>query len=61
MKEHLKAVGQFADIPLNGLRVTVEILDVKNSWGTIRYQVTPVSGSGAIWIEKILPVAQHTI
>lgn len=52
-KEIQEFVGKDATIEVNGLTVNVKILDVKNSYGNIRYQITPVSGSGETWTEKI--------
>ena len=36
-----------------GLNVKVIILDVKRSYGKVRYLVTPVEGNGQIWVENI--------
>jgi hypothetical protein len=36
----------------NGLIVCVKILNVKNSYGNIRYQVTPISGSNEVWMDE---------
>lgn len=54
MKELLQTIGKEGFISLNGLKVNVKVLDVKNSYGRIRYQVTPLSGEGEIWVENIV-------
>ena len=40
-------------VNLNGLSVHVRILDVKVSYGTVRYQVTPLAGSGSVWVQNV--------
>lgn len=46
-------VGKKGTIFAGGLRVEVEIKDVKNSYGRDRYLVTPVAGSGEVWVESV--------
>lgn len=53
MKELLQAVGKRAEVSLGGLTVLVKILDVKQSYGRTRYLVTPVTGSGEVWVEQV--------
>lgn len=48
-----KFVGKKGTIFAGGLRVEVEIKDVKNSYGRDRYLVTPVAGSGEVWVESV--------
>ena len=31
--------------------IDVKVTDVKISWGKTRYEVTPISGSGNVWVE----------
>lgn len=50
--EILKLIGQPADVAINGLTVHVRISDVKTAYGNIRYQVTPLSGSGSVWVDS---------
>jgi hypothetical protein len=54
--EAVQIIGKTAEIHLNGLTIEVKILDVKQSYGRTRYQVTPVAGSNEIWVESIHPV-----
>lgn len=49
--EILTLIGRPADVDLNGMIVRVRISDVKSSYGNIRYQVTPLSGSGSVWVD----------
>ena len=35
------------------IKVKVEILEIKKSYGRIRYLITPIEGEGQLWIEKI--------
>ena len=54
MKELVeKYVGKGAMIKLGGLVVNVIIEDVRQSWGRVRFQVSPISGHGSIWVETI--------
>ena len=52
-KELMTFIGKEGTTNLNGLLVGVRILDVKNQYGRIRYQVTPIVGSREIWVESI--------
>lgn len=36
------------------IKVEVKVLDLKNQYGVIRYKVTPVKGSGEVWVETII-------
>lgn len=54
MKELIeKYVGKKATINCFGLQVEVEIKDVKVAYGQERYKVTPISGKGEVWVEKV--------
>ena len=46
-------VGKRAYIHAGGMLVEVIVLDVKQSWGRMRYQVSPISGQGEIWVENL--------
>lgn len=35
-----------------GLRIEVEIVDYKNSYGKDRWLIKPVSGNGEVWTEQ---------
>lgn len=45
-----KVIGCYASIEANGLRINVKILDVKSSYGVTRYEVTPLNGTGEVWV-----------
>jgi hypothetical protein len=53
MKELMEAVGKKGLVYLEGLKVEVEILDVKNSYGNTRYLIKPVAGTGEVWKEQV--------
>lgn len=38
---------------IGGLSVDVKIIDVKVSYGRERFQVTPISGKGEVWVESV--------
>jgi hypothetical protein len=46
-------IGQTATIRLSGLTIAVRIIDIKETWGRTRYLVTPIAGSGEIFVENI--------
>lgn len=35
---------------INGLSIEVTILDIREVWGTIHYLITPIDGSGSVWV-----------
>lgn len=56
MKELLEKIGKQALYNANGFgsfMVKVKVLDVKMSYGKVRYLITPMSGSGEIWVEQL--------
>lgn len=60
MKEQItKYVGQKGIIQLGGLKVEVDILDFKMSYGRERFLVTPVSGEGEVWVESVDIISQQ--
>jgi hypothetical protein len=34
----------------NEFKTTVRILDAKQVYGKLRYQVTPIEGTGSVWV-----------
>lgn len=50
-QEAISILNSYATINQGGLTVNVRITDVKQSYGVIRYQVTPISGFGSIWVD----------
>lgn len=54
MKKEVETyVGKKANVDLGGLLVEVKILDVKKVYGKDRFQITPITGKGEIWVEKV--------
>lgn len=59
MKELIeKYVGKEAMVFLGGLRVRVQITDVKMSYGRERFEITPVAGEGKIFVESVNLISQ---
>jgi hypothetical protein len=51
--EFTKLLQKRVHVNQGGLNVKVIILDVKRSYGNVRYLVTPVEGNGQVWVENI--------
>ena len=49
--EMIPAIGAEVDLECSGLWVRCVVRDVKTSWGKPRFLVTPVAGSGEVWVE----------
>jgi hypothetical protein len=45
-----QSIGKIASILFDSIRVNVRILDGKTAYGTPRYLITPVSGTGSQWV-----------
>ena len=41
-------------IKLGSILIDVKILEIKISYGRTRYLITPVSGIGEQWVEKLI-------
>jgi len=48
----LKVIGKTASLSLDGMRVNVTVLNAKTSYGSVRFQVSPVSGTGMVWVDS---------
>ena len=44
-------IGRTAALTLNGLTITVRVLDIRGAFGRIDAQVEPIVGSGARWFD----------
>ena len=51
--EIINYIGKQGWIEFGKLMVDVKILDYKRSYGRDRWLVTPVSGSGQVWVENV--------
>lgn len=51
-KEASEVIGKEGTIIAAGFRIGVKVLDYKNSYGKDRWLVTPVTGSGQVWVEQ---------
>jgi hypothetical protein len=49
-QETMKLIGTTAQLPCEGMMISVRITDAKNSYGSDRVLITPVSGSGSRWV-----------
>jgi hypothetical protein len=45
-------IGQNAVLEVKGMRVFVEVTDVRQVWGKVQYQITPVVGEGSTWVDE---------
>ena len=52
MAKMIEQLGKIVRIEISelGLDIDVTVLDAKNSYGNLRYLVSPISGNGEIWI-----------
>ena len=48
----MEIMGTTQEVLLGGLTVKVKVLDYKQSYGKDRWLITPVEGSGEVWVEK---------
>lgn len=48
-------IGTIGTIAVGKLSIEVRCLDVKNSYGNIRYLIEPVAGTGQTWTEHFQP------
>lgn len=52
LSDYAKYIGKIAKLSYHpALVFDVKILDVKQSYGNIRFLVEPVSGSGSAWVQ----------
>jgi hypothetical protein len=60
--EMTKAIGQTGSVYFRGeCSVFVRIVDAKVSYGTLRYEVQPMAGTGRVWIDATsIAIAQES-
>lgn len=46
-------IGAQGSITVGELHIDVRVLDVKQSYGKVRYLIQPVAGSGQQWMEHV--------
>lgn len=51
IKEMAENIGREGAITMDGVRVYVRILDVKQAYGNLRYLITPLEGIGQTWVD----------
>ena len=49
MKELMKQVGQEKFYSIDGLKVLVEIVDIKKVYGNVLFLIVPIAGNGQKW------------
>lgn len=49
--ELIKVIGKPATVRIESLSIACVITDCKQVYGSVRYQVQPVAGSGSQWID----------
>ena len=56
-----KYVDKEGSVLLGGMRVNVRCIDVKESYGKMRWLVAPLSGMGQAWVEQdpLLPILDN--
>jgi hypothetical protein len=47
-----KTIGREAILSSDKLCFTVQIQDAKLAYGNVRYLVSPVSGTGSVWVDS---------
>lgn len=47
-----KAIGKEAIVTLKGLSFAVRVVSAKLAYGNVRFQVSPVSGKGLVWVDS---------
>ena len=52
-KDKAQSIGKKGIIDVGRLKIEVEVQDYKHSYGHDRWLVSPLSGSGEIWVEKV--------
>lgn len=48
-----KAMLEFRKAPVGKVDVEVRIKDVKSAYGNERFLVSPISGKGEMWVQKL--------
>lgn len=56
----LPAIGQTVSARFEDLTIICTVLDVKSSYGRVRLQVAPLSGTGSQWVEITRLVRSET-
>jgi hypothetical protein len=47
-----KAIGKTALLRTGSFQYEVRIQNAKTAYGNVRYLVTPVSGTGSVWVDS---------
>jgi len=52
--ELTEPIGKIAQHRHGSMTFKVTVIDTKMSYGKLRYQIKPVEGSGAAWVEHLV-------
>ena len=52
MKDFIGRIGRKAKIWKDGMGIPVYIRDVRAAYGRIDYMVSPIGGSGSLWVSE---------
>ena len=58
------AIGQIVNVRTDNWIIPMEVMDVKSSYGNIRCEVKPLTGTGRAWIELsriVIPSAERQL
>ena len=50
MKKYFNLINQIKSYHINGLTLRVMVTDIRQVWGRIDAQITPLEGAGSIWV-----------
>lgn len=53
-RELSQRIGQTATYRVGDMQIDVEVLDIKYTWGQVRYLITPTAGYGNQWVQGSL-------
>lgn len=53
IQDAVELVGKTGSILLDGLVIDVKVNSVKQSYGKLRWLVTPIAGAGSKWVETV--------
>jgi Na+-transporting NADH:ubiquinone oxidoreductase subunit NqrC len=60
--ETMHAIGKTVVYPHGTLRIEVNVLDIKTTWGQVRALIVPIAGTGTVWVDikSLLPISTTT-
>lgn len=52
IKDLAAILGKEAAYKVGGMEILVTVLDVRNAYGRIDYQIVPIKGCGTVWVSS---------